>query len=302
MSDLPRQDIILVVDDSADSLNLISDALEEAGISVLVALDGQQAITIAQRLRPDMILMDAIMPKMGGFEACRRLKADPELADIPVIFMTGLAETEDIVQGLEAGGVDYLTKPIRPAELLARMKVHLSNARLTQSAHTALDTTGQYLFTVDSQGHLLWATPQVRQQLEQRSIPMTEQAALIQQWLQKNPQPQQKLPLASAANNTDNLTAAFVEKRNTDEFLLRLSQDNSAQQQHLLQQKLSLTGREAEVLQWLAAGKTNREIGQILGISPRTVNKHLEQVFQKAGVENRTAAASIALRLMSENS
>ena len=300
MNEGEKQDIILVVDDSPDSLSLISDALEEAGVSVLVALDGQQAITIAGRLRPDMILMDAIMPKMDGFEACRRLKANPELAAIPVIFMTGLCDTENIVQGLEAGGVDYLIKPVKPAELLARMRVHLSNARLTESAHTALDCAGQYLLTVNSCGELLWATPQVRQRLGKTAgdgkLISTAQAEAIRQWLQQQPDPGQKLQLASA------FTLLFIQQRGVNEYLLRLSQRTRFSHEKLFHERFALTKREAEVLHWIACGKTNREIGQILDISPRTVNKHLEQVFRKVGVENRTAAAAVALRVMGEPS
>src|SRR5690606_923272 len=91
---------------------------------------------------------------------CRELKLQPDLAGIPVIFLTGLAEKENVVKGLEAGGVDYLTKPIDPNELLARMKVHLGNARLTHSAQRALDSTGHHLFAVDGAGRMVWAAPQ----------------------------------------------------------------------------------------------------------------------------------------------
>ncbi|MBU3068966.1 response regulator [Aestuariicella sp. G3-2] len=301
MTHSDQQDIVLVVDDSPDSLSLISDVLEEANISVLVALEGRQALTIAQRLRPDMILLDAVMPKMDGFETCRQLKADPALADIPVIFMTGLSETENIVQGLEAGGVDYLTKPIKPNELLARMKVHLSNARLTASAQTALDSTGQYLLTVNQNGQLLWATPQVRELMNQSDLSSPELHQSLGQelkyWLQHNPQAQQKLKLEKLDLP---LSVVFIEKRAPQEFLLKLVTDVVVSDQELFQTKLSLTVREAEVLHWIASGKTNREIGEILSISPRTVNKHLEQVFQKIGVENRTAAASVALKIANE--
>ncbi|MCW8884368.1 MAG: response regulator, partial [Motiliproteus sp.] len=120
MNGLTRNDIVLVVDDSPDTLSLINDALDAAGLDVLVALEGRQALTVARRIRPDIILLDAIMPNMDGFETCSALKEDPSLASIPVIFMTGLTDTEDVVRGLECGGVDYLTKPINPNELLAR--------------------------------------------------------------------------------------------------------------------------------------------------------------------------------------
>ncbi|MBU2097193.1 MAG: response regulator, partial [Gammaproteobacteria bacterium] len=160
MSKKTHSNVVLVVDDSPESLSFVNDTLEEAGYNVLVALEGRQALTIARRIRPDMILMDALMPNKDGFETCRELRGIPELAAIPVIFMTGLSDSASIVKGLEAGGVDYLTKPIKPEELLARMSVHLNNARLTSSAYNALDSAGQHLFSVSRQGKILWATPQ----------------------------------------------------------------------------------------------------------------------------------------------
>ena len=116
-----KKDVVLVVDDSPESLSVINDILDQAGFTVLVALEGQQALNIANNITPDMILLDAIMPNMDGFETCRRLKASHELSHIPVIFMTGLSDTESVVKGLEAGGVDYIQKPVKGDELLARI-------------------------------------------------------------------------------------------------------------------------------------------------------------------------------------
>ena len=99
---------------------------------------------------PDVILMDALMPGTDGFETCRRLKQNKALAHVPVIFMTGLSDTEHIIEGLEAGGVDYVTKPIVPGELLARIRVHLANARIAHSARTALDAFGRFLLAATS--------------------------------------------------------------------------------------------------------------------------------------------------------
>ncbi|MGH1370401.1 MAG: response regulator [Cellvibrionaceae bacterium] len=301
--------IVLVVDDSPEALSLINDALEPFGISVLVALEGKQALTIAKRLRPDMILMDAIMPTMDGFEACSLLKQDPELANIPVIFMTGLTDTDNIVRGLEAGGVDYLTKPISPAELLARMKVHLSNARLANSAQQALDATGQNLLTVNQLGQLQWATPQTyalfakadaddrwqTQQLPMQLIPLLQAGT--------TPQPGQTVNAngATPLQQLDYpLEVKLIEARSDTEFLLKLIDAQREPEDIQLQNALQLTAREAEVLLWIANGKTNREIAEILCISPRTINKHLEQLFPKLGVENRTAAAAKALRILNQ--
>src|SRR3954469_17058021 len=157
-----KRDVALVVDDSPETLRLLTDALDGAGMTVMVALDGASAMRIVDQITPDIVLLDAVMPGIDGFETCRRLKRDAGLANVPVIFMTGLAETEHIVRGLEAGGVDYVTKPIVIEEMLARIRVHLGNARLTQSARAALDVSGRFLFAVNRQGNLLWATPQAQ--------------------------------------------------------------------------------------------------------------------------------------------
>ena len=147
-----KRDIALVVDDSPETLRLLTDALDGAGMTVMVAMDGAAAMRIVDQITPDIILLDAVMPGMDGFETCRRLKRDAGLSNVPVIFMTGLAETEHIVHGLEAGGVDYVTKPIVIEEMLARIRVHLANARMTQSARAALDVSGRFLLAVNRQG------------------------------------------------------------------------------------------------------------------------------------------------------
>lgn len=292
-------DIVLVVDDSPDTLSLINDTLEQAGIDVLVALDGSQALNIARRLRPDMILLDAVMPGLDGFETCRLLKSDPALASIPVIFMTGLTDSTDIVRGLESGGVDYLTKPIQPNELLARMKVHLSNARLTSSAHQALDSTGQFLFTVDMSGQMQWATPQTYALLSSAGALegglRPQLVNELQVWLGRDPAAGNRLKWEGLHKS---LAVVFVERRDSSTCLLKLQDDGGPAGEEVLQKKLALTKRESEVLFWIANGKTNREIGEILDVSPRTVNKHLEGVFSKLGVENRTAAAGVAIRAL----
>lgn len=294
-------DTVLIVDDALDSIRMLNDVLENAGMTVLVALEGAQALNISRNITPDIVLLDAMMPNMDGFETCRQLKRNPALADVPIIFMTGLSDTEHVVMGLNAGGVDYVTKPINPDELIARMQVHLANARIAQSARQALDQTGQYLFAIDHAGQLLWATPQVHQRLHQAGYGQAEDLAVLgdelSTWLSHQPQPGHHL--APQRAGADGPSIEFLARVSAQENLLRLidnprSNDASAR----LRDALGLTGREADVMLWIANGKTNREIGQILDMSPRTVNKHLEQVFRKLGVENRTAAAAAAIRCL----
>ena len=204
--------VVLIVDDVPENLSLLHDALDEAGYKVLVATNGESALARARQALPDVILLDAVMPGIDGFEVARRLKADFSTQHIPIVFMTGLTETEHVVAAFAAGSSDYVTKPVRPAEVLARIAAHVRTARQLQEAA--------------------------------RGVPDAMDDATL------------------AAR----LTAAFP-----------------------------LTPREAEVLFWVNKGKTDRDIGDILGTSPRTVNKHLEHVFEKLGVETRTAAARVAM-------
>jgi len=302
MNTKTQSQVVLVVDDAIDSIHMLNDVLEESHFTVLVALEGAQALTITKNIRPDIILLDAIMPNMDGFETCRQLKLNPQLADVPIIFMTGLSDTEHVVMGLNAGGVDYVTKPINPDELIARMRVHLANARITQSARAALDTAGQYLFTIDLQGQLVWATPQVYQLLDGAgatadSIALTHTISQqLREWISHKPETGRQLPLQQV---TQELSVEMLNLIDGKEYLLRLTNPHKpADDTQSLKHQFSVTGREADVLLWIANGKTNREIGQILEMSPRTVNKHLEQIFKKLGVENRTSAAAVAIKCL----
>lgn len=116
---------ILVVDDNSTNLSVIVDYLEEHGFTTLISKDGESSIKRAKYVKPGIILLDILMPGIDGYETCRRLKADPETKDIPIIFMTALSSTEDKVKGFQVGAIDYVTKPIQPQEVLARIQLHL---------------------------------------------------------------------------------------------------------------------------------------------------------------------------------
>jgi len=296
-----KRDVALVVDDSPETLRLLTDALDGAGMTVMVALDGAAAMRIVDQITPDIVLLDAVMPGLDGFETCRRLKRDAGLDHVPIIFMTGLAETEHIVRGLEAGGVDYVTKPIAVEEMLARIRVHLANARLTQSARAALDVSGRYLLAVNSTGKIMWATPQAQKLLSDTLGPDSDDDVVlpdpIPQWLDqaRKGKPGSKAAIMAALPGDEQLRLQYMGKLGANEFLLRLARDSGTETPAEFSSELGLTTSEGEVLSWLSKGKTNRDIAQILGLSPRTVDKHLEQIYSKLGVENRTAAAAIAV-------
>ena len=126
-----QREVVLVVDDSPATLGMLNEALEAAGYTVLVALSGADALMLMSRISPDIVLMDAVMPGLDGFETCRQMKHFQPLASIPVVFMTGLTETEHVLRGLDSGGVDYVAKPVAPRRS--------RGARARPSRHRAAD-------------------------------------------------------------------------------------------------------------------------------------------------------------------
>ena len=308
--------IVLIVDDVPDNLAVLHDALDESGFTVLVAISGEAALQRALQALPDIVLLDAMMPVMDGFEVARRLKALPETAHIPIIFMTGLTETEHLVAALEAGGVDYVNKPIKPKEVMARMGVHLRGARRARQearqagqARNALDAFGFASITVrmssggGAEGRLIWQTPLARELLLRyygTSAPQTPEPVL--NWLRRHlPDTANQIepPRLTIEQGPRRLTFSLhqqVEGNDSgDDWLIVMREISDAAVVEAMSLSFRLTAREAEVLYWVVKGKINRDIGDILGASPATVKKHLERVYAKLGVETRTAAAGMAM-------
>ncbi len=297
-------EIVLIVDDVPENLSLLHDALDEAGYTVLVATHGEAALARARQSLPDIVLLDAVMPGMDGFEVARRLKADFLTQHIPIVFMTGLTETEHLVAAFAAGGSDYVTKPIRPAEVLARIAAHLQSARQMRQARSALDAFGQGTVAIDrASRRITWQTALARSLLAEW-FPQTGGAAppRLLAWAEQAERARRNgeaPPQWVHADGPRRLLATLhpcSAEDGEDAWLIVLREENDASAIEALVAAFRLTTREAEVLYWVIHGKTNRDIGDILGTSPRTVHKHLEHVFDKLGVETRTAAAAVAMR------
>ena len=291
-------DIVLVVDDSPESLGMLNTALNLQGYTALVALNGLQALSIAEKVEPDVILLDAIMPEMDGFETCRLLKQN--LPNTPIIFMTGLTDVESVVKGFEAGGTDYVTKPISPDEVIARIKTHVQTAKMALSAQYALDHAGKNVFCVNEHGRLSWATPHVHEMIDLLATdddsPWATLSEKLKQWF--NHDKKENLIINCFSQPIE----VIFERKQEELFLLRIIENKIEKTAEALQEKLPITKRESEVLYWISKGKTSWEASQILSMSPRTVNKHLEQIYKKLGVDNRTSAAAISIRILELNS
>lgn len=280
---------ILVVDDTPANLSLLIDALTDAGLEVLVAESGRSALTLLEHTTPDLALMDLVMPGMDGVITCERMKQRPECRNLPVIFMTAVEEPAQKLRAFEAGAVDYITKPVYPPEVIARIAAHLQIRSLQQSL-------------ADELALRIEAEEQLRQSLD-RAVVLADAAGhivfssrLAEDLLHKHH------PERLAGALPDPFSAALTVRRFAEPgrndlqlFVLEERGDPPGPKSLL---KLGLTTREAEVLYWIAHGKSNPDIGTILGANVRTVHKHVEHIFQKLGLETRNAAALAALEVL----
>jgi CheY-like chemotaxis protein/DNA-binding CsgD family transcriptional regulator len=292
--------IVLIVDDVIDNLAVLHDALDESGYTVLVAQSGKSALDIARQTQPKVILLDAMMPEMDGFQVCKALKASMVTSHIPVIFMTGLTDADHVAMAFDAGGTDYVTKPVRPKEVLARIAAHMQTAMLMSQTRSALDAFGQAGMAVTPHdGKIVWRTPLANQWLQNYFPELRENnqfaPASVLHWLQSRETNNQEDVSMSVISGGSRLIFSLIEDSHDEFWTLILREESDSAQIEALLEIFNLTKRESEVLYWAIKGKTSRDIGDILETSPRTINKHLEHIFAKLGVETRTAAATLAI-------
>jgi two-component system sensor histidine kinase/response regulator len=146
---------ILMIEDNSVNVRILMRILKEGGFDILVAESGEQGLQLARREIPHIILLDVVMPGMDGFEVCRLLKEDERTKAIPIIFMTGVSDTASKVKGFELGAVDYVTKPIQPPEVKARINTHLTLSRLREKLQHEIATRGQLISELDTFAHMV---------------------------------------------------------------------------------------------------------------------------------------------------
>ena len=257
--------------------------------------------------RPDLILLDAMMPGLDGFETCRRLKGNPDTQNIPVLFMTALTDMAARLAGFAAGAVDYISKPFEPDEVLARLRAHLelqrlrrsleAEVRLRQSAEAQLEQSlSQAVLVADPEGRLIFCTRRAREWLDHYLDGFDPDKPLPPALLGGEPLSRPSSPVRLRARR-------FAETARHDDggATVLLLTEEAPNPSLMLLGALGLTEREAEVLYWVAQGKTSPEIAIILGMALKTVKKHLQRIYEKLGVETRTTAALRASEILNQH-
>ncbi|MBN3852257.1 response regulator transcription factor [Paraburkholderia sp. Ac-20340] len=301
--------VVLIVDDTPDNLAFLSHTLQANGYAVLVALSGEDALKRLARVTPDVVLLDAMMPGMDGFDTCSSLKQDARHEHLPVIFMTALTESEHVVRAFRVGGVDYVTKPVRPEEVCARIGAHVQRSRSQLYAQAALSIDARAALVVGADGAVHWQSPHAARLVAAYPDDDTEGSAktgvsaflppLLRAWFVD------WLARGSPADAVHEIVAGHVRRTASvtpalqpGEWMIILAEIDDHVHRNSLAARFALTAREAEVLLWVSRGKANRDIGDILGMAPRTVNKHLEHLFSKLHVETRAAATALAIKAL----
>ncbi|GAB5562851.1 MAG: response regulator transcription factor [Synoicihabitans sp.] len=286
---MPESATILVVDDTPANIGVLLEALENADYHVLVAESGHSALDQLEHVTPDLILLDVMMPGLDGFETCARIRDDARYRSIPVIFMTALDEPKQKVRAFEVGAVDYIVKPFFEQEVLARVQTHLEIRQLRKNVEDELalriDAENQLaksldraVVITDEQGSIIFTTRLAESLLHRHCEDYTVSG---------------RLP-ASLNDPKNGLTLRRFDESGRDDLHFIVLEEKAPSPNPGALIPLGLTPREAEVLFWVAQGKSNPDIATILGAGVRTVHKHVENIFRKLGCETRAAAAVTA--------
>lgn len=299
---------VLVVDDTPANLAVVLDLLGSAGLRMLVAESGSRALELLQQQPVDLVLLDVRMPGLDGFATCAEIRRRPAWADIPILFLTAVDEPAQKVRALESGAVDYISQPLHPPEVLARVRTHLE----LRAVRRALERRNELLEAEIAAR--LDAEAQLAQSLDRALLVADSDNRLVFHTLRAAQLLHKHLPhhvpgrLPPELARTDRYTSAagailvrrFAGPGREAHTILYLVEEHAVPGPAELMQ-LGLTPRQAEVLYWITQGKTNDEIATILGTSPRTIHKHVEQTFARLDVNNRASAIAIAGNILRDH-
>ncbi|MCP4159391.1 MAG: response regulator [Deltaproteobacteria bacterium] len=274
--DNSKKDIVFIIDDNPENIKVLGSLLDEKGYEPVVFLNAKIALESIRTKKPEIILLDIMMPEMDGYEMCQILKDDASFKDIPVIFLTGKTDTEDLVKGFDLGAADYVKKPFEFAELLARIKTHID----FKKAREEIKTLNQRL----------------EDKVNERTAELEEMNAALKVLLKKNEKDMIEIE-EKIISNYESLILPFIRKlketlpEKKQESLVDIIEFNLKKVTSTFLKKLNapmkhLTPAEIQIASMIKQGLTNKEIANVLDNSVRTVTNHRESIRQKLNLKN----------------
>ena len=270
-----RTDVLIIDDDDGTRLT-IKHIVESARYQARTAAGGHDALKMVQEKVPEIIILDLVMPEMDGYEVCRRLKADPRSAQVPVIFLSGLISAEEKVKAFEAGGVDYIVKPCSTIELLARLHTHLSVQRIQNSL--AAEVRKQTI------------------ELEEKNKDLQETNLVLKRLLREIEEEKMEVSRIMQTNierlvlpDLDRMAEAPIQQRYQlrDTIQTNLKDISSPVMGKDIDAYFLLTPTELRVLNFIRQGRSSKEIAQALNISPQTVATHRKKIRKKLNISGK---------------
>jgi DNA-binding response OmpR family regulator/DNA-binding CsgD family transcriptional regulator len=335
----PKRPIVLIVDDTRIEIQIMATALSMKGYQTAVAMNGREALDNIEKISPDLILLDIMMPGMDGFEVCRTLKGSASTMDIPVIFLTVKDEIEDIVKGFDAGAVDYVTKPFNSSELLARVRTHVELkkkkdnekyliSRLTatlaeqRQAEEALRQAHDNLELIvgERTAELLLKNRQLSEEIEERKraeVNLELKSQKLEEFntalkvLLSQRQADKKALEERVMANIKNLIMPHIKKlkknifkKTEAEVYVNIIESNlknitSSFSQTLSSKYLNLTSKEIQVANLIKEGKISKNIAVLLNVSGRTVDFHRKNIRSKLGLQKKKGNLQSSLSTLS---
>jgi len=268
---------VLIVDDDPFGIIQLQTLLKDSGYELVTASDGASAIETVGRQLPDIILLDIVMPKMDGYETCRRLKENGNSEDIPIIFLSGLHSTEEKINAFEAGGVDYITKPFSEKEVLIRLRTHLTLHRLNKRLMHELENRDEELQNTESKVQdanttlkvLLSAIEEEKRELAERVQFKAEKLILpkVREITEEEDAGRKEALFKAIERAFQELTRAFVPGG--------------------VELGKTLSPAELQIVNLIKQGKASKEISDICNISVSTISSHRKTIRKKLGITNR---------------
>lgn len=297
---------ILVIDDTPENLSVLLQILASRGYQVRPALSGEIALKAVQEEKPDLILLDIMMPGMDGFEVCAKLKSNDLTKDIPIIFISALGETENKIKAFETGGVDYISKPFNAAEVLARIETHLAIRNMELQLLEEIEERKRV------QQKLQRAHDELDQRVADRTAELKRKTEKLQETnvalnllLEKRDEDKKELG-EKVLYNVGKLVMPYIEKLSetsidaSQDFLLKIIQANlneiTSSFAHNHKNFLAnLTPTQIQIANLIKQGKTTKEIASVLNLSSSTIACHRQEIRRRLSLTNKKINLQAAL-------